>query len=277
MTRFAPGTPAWFDLGSPDVAASADFYSRLFDWTATVVSDPGAGGYTTFASDGRLVAAVAEHQIDTPYHRPYGPGQQHGMPAMWAVYFATDDADALTKRAETAGGEIVMSSMDVMGLGRMAVVADPAGAAFAVWQKLGMEGAEITGVPGSVGWVELVTDDIPAARDFYAATLGMTPRDVALEGVTDPVWQIGPTAVAGTRALGDTGAVRAHWAVSFAVRDCDAAVRRAVELGGTVENAAHDTPRGRRAELLDPLGASFSVVELADGFPEPAGSPGSAS
>ncbi|MFF5963405.1 VOC family protein [Streptomyces collinus] len=272
MTRFAPGAPAWFDLGSPDVAASADFYTGLFDWTATVVSDPGAGGYTTFSSDGKLVAAVARHQIDTPYHRPYGPGNdQHGMPAIWTVYFATDDADALTKRVETAGGEVIMTPMDVLGLGRMAVFADPAGAAFAVWRKGVMEGAEVTGVPGSVGWVELVTDDIGAARDFYPATLGLAPADTGLKGVTDPVWHIGDTPVADTQELGVTGAVRPHWAVLFAVRDCDATARRAVELGGSVENEPADTPRGRRADLRDPHGAGFSVVELREGYPAAAG------
>ncbi|MEU7181100.1 MULTISPECIES: VOC family protein [Streptomyces] len=268
MTRFAPGTPAWFDLGSPDVRVSADFYSRLFGWTATVVTDPGAGGYTTFSSGGKLVAAVAEHQIDTPYHRPYGPDQQEGMPAIWTVYFATDDAQVLTKRVGMAGGDVIMTPMDVFGLGTMAVFADPAGAAFAVWQKGAMEGAEVTGVPGSVGWVELVTADIPGSRSFYSATLGMGARDISRDGVTDPVWEIGSAPVAGTRKLGATGAVRPHWAVSFAVRDCDGTARRAVELGGSIENAPSDTPRGRRADLLDPHGAGFSVLELHDDFPQ---------
>ncbi|MEU5283453.1 VOC family protein [Streptomyces sp. CA-278952] len=268
MNRFAPGTPAWFDLGSPDVAASADFYSGLFGWSATVVSDPGAGGYTTFTSGGQLVAAVARHQIDTPYHRSYGPdNEQHGMPAIWTVYFATDDPEALTKRVEAAGGDVIMTPMDVLGLGRMAVFADPAGAAFAVWRKGMMEGAEVTGVPGSVGWVELVTGDFAGSRAFYPATLGLTPWDTGVPGVSDPVWQIGGTPVAGSRQLGVTGAVRPHWAVSFAVDDCDGTAQRAVALGGVVENEPADTPRGRRADLVDPHGAGFSVVELREDFP----------
>ncbi|MEV4738876.1 VOC family protein [Streptomyces sp. NPDC049555] len=271
MTRYAPGTPAWFDLGSPDVAASADFYTRLLGWSADVVSDPGAAGYTTFTSGGALVAAVAHHQIDTPYHRPYGPDGHKGMPAIWTVYFATDDADALTKRVETAGGEIIMSPMDVLGMGRMAVYADPAGAAFAVWQKGAMEGAEATGIPGAIGWVELVTDGVAAARDFYAATLGLTPVDTGLPGITDPVWHLNGTPVAGTRRLGVTGAVRPHWAVAVAVHDCDATARRAAELGGSIENPPADTPRGRRADLLDPHGAGLTVIELAEGFPAAAG------
>lgn len=263
MTSYPPGTPTWFDLGSPDVAASARFYSDLFGWTATVVSDPGAGGYTTFMCDGKLAAAVAYHQIDTPYHRPYGPDQQQGMPAIWTVYFATDDADALAQRAVAAGGEIVMSPMEVLGLGRMAVFADPAGAAFAVWQGMSMDGAEVIGQPGSVTWVELVTRDIEGARAFYGQVLGMAAKDFSRAGLTDPIWQIDGQPVAGARELGTTQAVRSHWALTFGVEDCEAAAQRAVELGGTTENPPADTPLGRRADLVDPHGAGFSVLAKA--------------
>jgi uncharacterized protein len=274
VISYPPGTPAWFDLGSPDVAASARFYSDLFSWTASVVSDPGAEGYTTFMRDGQLAAAVAHHQIDTPYHRPYGPDQQEGMPAIWTVYFATGDADALTQRAVAAGGEIIMSPMDVLDLGRMAVFADPAGAAFAVWQSISMHGAEVIGQPRSMNWVELVTRDIAGARAFYSQVLGMAAKDFSRAGLTDPIWQIGGQPVAGTRELGITHAVRPHWALTFGVEDCDATARRAVELGGTIDNPPADTPLGRRADLVDPHGAGFSVLAKAPDFP---GSNGSSS
>ncbi|MGH3824728.1 MAG: VOC family protein, partial [Pseudonocardiaceae bacterium] len=271
VTSYPPGTPTWFDLGSPDVAASARFYSDLFGWTAIAVSDPGAGGYTTFMREGKLAAAVADHQIDTPYHRPYGPDQQQGMPAIWTVYFATDDADALTQRAVAAGGEIIMSPMEVLGLGRMAVFADPAGAAFAVWQSISMDGAEVIGQPRSVNWVELVTRDIEGAKAFYGQVFGMAAKDLSRAGLTDPIWQIGGQSVAGTRDLSTTQAARPHWALTFGVEHCDAAARRAVELGGTTENPPADTPLGRRADLVDPHGAGFSVLAKAADFPGSSG------
>ncbi|MBN6053974.1 VOC family protein, partial [Nonomuraea sp. RK-328] len=256
VTTYAPGSPSWFDLGSPDVAASVAFYTGLLGWTATEISEPEAGGYTTFHHDGKLVAAVAYHQIDTPYHRPYGPDQQHGMPAIWTVYFTTDDAEALNERAPKAGGETIMTPMEVMGLGKMAVYADPAGAAFAVWEPMAMKGAELLGQPGSVRWVELVTSDVEGSAAFYRDTLGLTTAP----GDGSPVWQVAGKPVGGVRKLGETGAVRPYWAVTFGVDDCDAAARKAVELGGSVENAPADTPLGRRADLLDPHGAGFSVV-----------------
>jgi predicted enzyme related to lactoylglutathione lyase len=247
-------------LGSPDVPDSARFYCDLFGWTADVVTDPGAGGYTTFSQAGKLAAAVAEHQIDTPYHRPHGPEQQQDMPAIWTVYFATDDADALTARVTAAGGEVIMSPMDVLGLGRMAVFADPAGAAFAAWQAGVMQGADVTGQTGTVAWVELVTTDVDTARSFYAQTLGMAAKDLAHQQLTDPVWYVDGRPVAGTRQIQDTAAERPHWAVSFGVDDCDAATRRAVELGATVGVAPADSALGRRALLVDPHGAPFTVL-----------------
>ncbi|MFG1944084.1 VOC family protein [Nonomuraea sp. NPDC048826] len=252
MSTYVPGSPSWFDLGSPDVAASVTFYTGLFGWTANEVSEPEAGGYTTFHHDGKLVAAVAYHQIDTPYHRPYGPDGEHGMPAIWTVYFTTDDADALTERVKAAGGEIIMMPMDVMDLGRMAVFADPAQAAFAVWQPLKMQGAEEIGVPGSVRRVDLVTTGDGRTAAFYRDTLGLAAGSGE--------WQVAGRTVGGTRELGVTGAVRPHWAVTFGVEDVERTVRRAVDLGGRVENPPAATPMGVRADLVDPHGAGFSVL-----------------
>lgn len=266
MTNIPSGKPIWFDLGSPDVAASAEFYTRLFGWTATVITEPGAGGYTTFALGDRLAAAVAEHQIDTPYHRPYGPDQQVGMPAIWTVYFATDDADTTTKRVMDAGGEIIMEPMDVFGMGRMAVFADPAGAAFAVWQPMSMRGADITGEPSSVTFVELVTNDAAGVQDFYARALGLTAKNAAVAGSTGPLWSLDGTVVGGTRDLADSKAVRPHWSVAIGVADCDRTIERAIELGGSVERPASDTPLGRRAELVDPHGAGFTILTKDPAF-----------
>ena len=49
----------------------------------------------------------------------------------------------------------------------------------------------------------------------------------------------------------------AHWSVTFAVADADAAAARATELGGTVIVPPFDAPWVRMTVLADPQGATF--------------------
>lgn len=82
---YAAGTPSWIDLGSPDIEASASFYSTLFGWEVAE-AHPDAGGYRIAHLNGRSVAGI---------------GPQQGPVCVWTSYFATDDADA-TATAITA-------------------------------------------------------------------------------------------------------------------------------------------------------------------------------
>ena len=65
------------------------------------------------------------------------------------------------------------------------------------------------------------------------------------------------------RAAGFPPAIPPHWSVCFAVADCDAIVAKARELGATVTNEPMDMPIGRFAGLIDPQGASFTVMQPA--------------
>ncbi len=158
VTQYDNGVPNWVDLGSPDVAASKQFYSQLFGWEP-VDGGPDSGGYLIFHKDGAAVAGA-------------GPLQGPGQPPSWSVYIATDDADATAAKVEAAGGKVLMAPMDVMDQGRMAVFMDPAGAAFGVWQKITFPGAQLQQEPGAISWVELATRDSERATQFYTAVFG---------------------------------------------------------------------------------------------------------
>lgn len=253
-----PGTPIWFDLGSSNVEKSAAFYSAIFGWTAEAVGGEETGGYTTYTHDRDLVAAVAPHQIDTPYHRPYGPDGSQGMPAIWTVYFHTDAVDELPARVTSAGGEIIMLPMDVFGLGHMAVFADPAGAAFAVWQPGSMPGASKVNQPHSISHVELVTDSVDEVRDFYREVLALDPAGKGY----DTTWTVDGEVVAATKSLKASSAALPHWHIAIGVPDCATTVAAAVDAGATLERGPLESSSGVRADLKDPLGAGFSIVQL---------------
>ncbi|MCW2681213.1 MAG: Glyoxalase/bleomycin resistance protein/dioxygenase [Frankiales bacterium] len=109
----------WADLSSPDPAASAAS-GPLLGWTATAPQEE-FGGYASFL--------LGEHQV-----AGLMPLMAPGQPPTWTVYVASDDADKTVARAEQAGGTVLAPPMDVAELGRMAVLVDPGGAVFGVWQ-----------------------------------------------------------------------------------------------------------------------------------------------
>src|SRR5215468_8312337 len=102
--ELVPGTPAWVDLGSPDVPAATRFYTQLFDWTADVVAAPEAGGYTILRSNGKRVAGL-------------GPLMNPNQPSAWTTYVNVADAGAAAAKAKDAGGQVLVDPMQVMDQG----------------------------------------------------------------------------------------------------------------------------------------------------------------
>lgn len=153
------GGPCWVELGTSDPAAAKVFYEELFGWRPETDPRPEAGGYTMLLLGGSPVAAVT-------------PRYAAGQPTAWAVSFAVTDADATADAVTKAGGQVVVGPLDVFDAGRFAVVADPAGAVFALWQPRAFGGAAVFNKPGSLGWVELLTRDVPGACHFYPQVFG---------------------------------------------------------------------------------------------------------
>jgi uncharacterized protein len=256
MTMYAPGMPVWVELSTTDVAAATRFYCDLFGWTSRVAEEPEAGGYTTFLQDGKAVAAV-------------GGVMSEDQPTAWLSYFGTADADAATGKVEQAGGKVLNGPFDVMGYGRMSVLADPTGAVFAVWQAGTMAGLELKGEPGSLSWNELMSRDPAGCKEFYPAVLGWQPRDLTYEETTYTLFEVDGQAAAGMMAMeGDMwpAELPPHWMVYLEVADTDAAAAKATELGGTVAVPPTDTVAGRFAVISDPQGGTFSVIKSNPDF-----------
>src|ERR1700744_4883212 len=118
MTRYEDGVPSWVDLGSPGPKMALAFYSALFGWEGQDMGEE-AGHYTIVSKAGKQVAAIS-------------PAQDPGPPR-WTTYINVDDIDAIAKKAESAGGTVIVAPMDVMSAGRMAIFADTTGAMIAAW------------------------------------------------------------------------------------------------------------------------------------------------
>ncbi|MYI05904.1 MAG: VOC family protein [Gemmatimonadetes bacterium] len=255
-THYKPGTPSWADLASPDLEASRAFYGDLFGWTGEPSTEPEARGYTVFMLGDAAVAGLGPTFGDVPPH--------------WNTYVTVADADEAVAAVTAAGGQVLMETMDVLNVGRMAVIADPGGAALSLWQPHEHFGAEVMMEPNTMCWHELNTRDPGAATEFFGRLFGWEAREVGAPGMDYTELRLGETGVAGMITMDENwpAEIPSHWMVYFAVSDCDASAARVAELGGEVHVPPTDIPGvGQFSVVADPHGAAFSLITLDDVTP----------
>jgi predicted enzyme related to lactoylglutathione lyase len=253
---YAPGTFCWVDLTTTDQATAKRFYGELLGWEADD-RPVGDGGhfYSMMQVGGLSVAAIAPQ-----------PDQQReaGVPPAWNSYVSVEDADATAARAGELGATVHAPPFDVMDVGRMAVIQDPQGAFFELWQPRAHFGAALVNAPGALVWNELSSPDPDASSAFYGSLFGWTVEP--LPGSAEPYLSIknGDANAGGMRTL--TQSAPPHWLAYFGVDGLDAALARVPELGGTVHAGPIDIQIARIAVVADPQGAVFA---LYDGELEP--------
>jgi predicted enzyme related to lactoylglutathione lyase len=141
-TSYAPGTPCWVDLATPDLEAAESFYRDLFGWEIPELPNSAEmGGYRRAKLNGKDVAGAM-------------PLMQEGQPPAWSTYVSVDDADVISRAIQENGGTMIAEPMAVASYGRLAVFTDPEGAFFGIWQPLDFAGAELVNEPGAFSWNE---------------------------------------------------------------------------------------------------------------------------
>ncbi len=253
-TAWAAGTPCWVDLGVADIPKAKAYYSGLFGWQ---IEDgpPEAGGYSMAEIGGKPVAGIGPKM---------GPAE---MPTFWTTYLATDDADDTAAKIKAAGGQLMAEPFDVMDVGRMAIATDPGGAVFGIWQAKAHTGVQLANEPGALTWSENMSRSYEANKAFYAAVFGYSFGDIGAEGMQYATLDLNGAPVGG---IGEIGAdqpeqMPATWGTYFAVADTDAAVAKAVDLGGALIAPAWDSPYGRMAVVSDDQGAVFALMSVSGG------------
>jgi len=253
MSEYQPGTFNWIDLMTTDAAAAKSFYGDLFGWSFEDIPVPDGSPYT--------IARLRDEEVAGLFQQ--GPDMA-GIPPHWTSYVAVEDVGASTQKAAALGGAVIREPFDVMEAGRMAVIGDPSGAAFALWQAGQHCGAGLVNEPGALCWNELLTSNADAARDFYMQLFGWS-AELDSDGPHDyTFFKNGDRPAAGMMPIAaDMGDIPSHWNVYFAVEDCDATLAKADELGGSTIVPPTDIPEiGRFAVLSDSQNAAFSVIAL---------------
>ena len=252
-SSYLPGTFCWFDLASADPEAAKAFYRAVFGWEAHDLPVGPDMTYSMLRLGGRDVGAL--------YGMPPNMKAQ-GIPSHWSVYVSVENADDVVTKARSLGAGVFCEATDLPGAGRMAILTDPQGASFHLWQPGGHAGSQVRGEAGSVCWVELQTKGLDGAKAFYSGLFGWQVgggpeyAEVSLPGT-------GP--FGGLMAIQDSwGPVPSHWHFYVQVDDCDATVAAAIANGGRALLPPTEMKGvGRFSVLADPEGAAFAVIRLA--------------
>ncbi|NUR25316.1 MAG: VOC family protein [Catenulispora sp.] len=243
---YPAGVPCWTQLTTPDAAGSAVFYADLLGWKRDDAD--------VFRREEQAAAGL----------QPVPGG-----PAAWLSYIAADDIDAAVAAATAAGGTQLSPIVDDPHGGRAALLRDPAGAVFGIWQRTTLAGAQVAGEPGSVCWTDLATGDQAGAETFYGSVFEWTSRLTDYSpGDNYYEFSTHARAVAGMRVLTPEIAARVptHWLVTFEVQDVPGLAEKAAAHGATILVPPVDAGVGIYSQIIDPHGAAFGLIELSEAF-----------
>lgn len=251
-TVHTQGTFCWPELATSDAMAAKKFYGSLLGWNVRDTDMGPNGIYTVFLLGDRDAAAC---YTLTP--------QMQGVPPHWGAYVAVNDADQTAAKAESLGGKLVMKAFDVMDLGRMAVIQDPIGATFCVWQAKKHGGVAVMGQPGTLGWTQLNASTPERVKPFYTELFGWTFRDDPMPwGGTYTTWQRADgTQAGGMMPMPTDAQAPSHWLTYFTVQDIAKSHAQALSLGAKEFVPPTELGDGLKFSVLaDPQGAAFGLM-----------------
>lgn len=253
-----PGTFCWAELATTDQKAAVAFYGALFGWGVNDMPIGPTETYSMFQMRGKDVGAAYTMRPEE---------RQHGAPPHWNTYVAVANADDTVNRAKALGATVLAPAFDVMDAGRMAVLQDPTGAVFQIWQPGKHIGARIMREPGAMTWTELATRDTEGAKKFYTSLFGWKEKTSSGAGMTYTEFSVDETPFAGMMEMNAQMVgmgVPPHWLTYFQVADVDASANTAKGLEATLVVPPMDIPNtGRFSVIRDPHGAVFAIYKPA--------------
>ncbi|HEX8756646.1 MAG TPA: VOC family protein [Steroidobacteraceae bacterium] len=245
------GRFVWHELMTTDPQAAGAFYSKVLSWKT---QPSGMPDYTLWVS-GKAQAAGLMAQPQS--------ASQSGAPPSWLVYIGTPDVDGTVADAERLGGKVLKAPADIPNVGRFAVLADPQGAAFALFTPGAMP--EDAAPASDFSWHELATSDQEGAIAFYSELFGWgrgPAHDMGSMGSYQLIEHGG--AQIGGIYKGMDASKPPQWLTYIRVASVDKAAAAAKAAGGRVTQGPMEVPGGSRvAQILDPQGGAFAVHEPA--------------
>ena len=258
--RWRADTPCWTELTVEDVEEAKAFYGPLLGWSFE--RSPSDHSLVLATVDGVEAAGISEIHEDILH----SPSEETGRPTGWLTYFATDNLHATVEAVQANDGQVLLPPRASGTRGHRAVVCDPTGAPFGLWQAGDSIGAAYVQDSGSFVWDDLRTPDPTVARDFYVKLFGF--RNEALPPEMEPddsyqtfshpdeEWPLGGMGP----MMGDTESAP-YWLNYFQVHDITAALDFVESTGGQITQRDFESPFGRMASIRDTQGSRFWLMQ----------------
>ncbi|HET9552265.1 MAG TPA: VOC family protein [Anaeromyxobacteraceae bacterium] len=251
MATASKGQFVWYEDMTKDPRGAISFYSDVVGWKTEAFQ--GGGEYTMWVSGQGPLGGVM---------KPSEEAAKAGAPASWLAHVQVDDVDATAARARQLGGRVYKEPTDIPTVGRLAVIADPQGAAISIFKPIEAVSLHDVSKEGEFCWNELSTSDAAAAFRFYADLFGwkiLEEMDMGPMG-TYRVFGVGDRRLGGIMTAPKGAPTPPSWLFYAETSDLDAALRRATTKGAKVLNGPMEVPGGGRiAQLQDPQGAAFAL------------------
>jgi len=245
------GRFVWYDIYSTDLPKTKAFFTELFNWSAEPSGDQ---GYEMIKAGETYVGGFMA--IDASM----------GTPSHMMGYCTVEDVDASVKKWGELGARTLVPPTDIPTIGRFAIIADPQGAAVALFSSPSEDPPEVDTMPapGTICWRELMTSDPAGAKAFYGEIFGWTAEDSDMGEVgIYTIFKRGERMESGCmKTPPAAGEEPPNWLYYITTESVDETTKRAESLGATTYVPPTDIPNvGRFSVLADPTGCAFAPFE----------------
>ena len=249
------GRPLWYELMTTEMSAAESFYKPVVGWTTTPFDGAGMPYSMWTRGDGVPVGGVMTLPDELKTQQ---------VPPHWLMYIGVDKLEAAVAHATRLGGSTVSPVITVPDVGRMQVLKDPQGAAFAIYEPASApQSPEGPPQDGDPSWHELYTTDSAAAMSFYGELFGWKATESMDMGPMGVYRMFGRS----TESIGgmmnkvdDMANMPTAWLIYFKVDRADAAADRVKAHGGAVLNGPMEVPGGDWIlQCADPQGGAFAL------------------
>ncbi len=260
MTNSAAlGKFVWYELVTPDIKKSSDFYTKVVGWEFQDRSADAHMPYSVFnAAGGKQLGGFMTLTADMPAN----------IPPHWMPYIYVPDIDTKTNEAKKLGATVIVPSKVVPNMGKFSILKDPQGAVFALWQALEEMNMDETYTGPAVGefsWHELMTTDHATAFNFYSTLFGWeagTPHEMTGLG-TYQLFTRNGVPIGGMFNIMPGVDAPPNWTLYIRVQSIDEAIKAVKANGGTLIHGPMEVPGGDMiANFTDSTGAMFALQQL---------------
>jgi predicted enzyme related to lactoylglutathione lyase len=257
MTETKPrffGQFVWHDLMTVDLERSKEFYGELLGWQMAQQEMGPMGSYTLIQHQGQSVGGMV------------GLDPRHGLSSHWLPYLTVEELDGLCKRIGKLGGSVAVEPRGVPGVGRFAILHDPANGVFSAMEMTGgMPGPARSREDGAFYWDQLLTNNSAVMGKFYTEVFGWSVDEYEMGDQGHyGVFKSNEQPVAGMFPIGPGDPRKPGWIPYVAMEEIEDAAEKVRQLKGDVVTEPEIVYGvGKYTVVRDPIGATFGLFKPA--------------